>query len=37
MIEFQHIDKKYRIAKRQAGMGNALKAFFTGNMRPSTP
>lgn len=28
MIEFQHIDKTYRIAKRQAGMGNALKAFF---------
>lgn len=28
MIEFQQIDKTYRVARRQAGMGNAVKAFF---------
>lgn len=28
MIEFQQINKTYRVAKRQAGMGNAVKAFF---------
>lgn len=28
MIEFQQISKNYRIAKRQAGVGNALKTFF---------
>lgn len=28
MIEFKQINKTYRVAKRQAGMGNALKAFF---------
>ncbi len=28
MIEFQQINKTYRVARRQAGMGNAVKAFF---------
>ena len=29
MIEFQHISKTYRVAKRQAGFGNAVKALFS--------
>lgn len=29
MIEFSHISKTYRIAKRQSGMGNAIKSFFS--------
>ena len=29
MIEFQNINKTYRIAKRQAGFGNAVKALFS--------
>ncbi len=28
MIEFQQIDKTYRVARRSAGVGNAVKAFF---------
>lgn len=28
MIEFQQVSKTYRVARRQAGMGNAVKAFF---------
>lgn len=28
MIEFKQINKTYRVAKRQAGMGNAVRAFF---------
>lgn len=28
MIEFKNINKTYRIAKRQAGFGNAMKSFF---------
>lgn len=29
MIEFSNVNKTYRIAKRQAGMKNAVKSFFT--------
>ena len=29
MIEFSGVSKTYRVAKRQAGMGNALKSFFS--------
>lgn len=29
MIEFQNIYKTYRVAKRQAGLGNAVKALFS--------
>ncbi|MDP4146702.1 MAG: ATP-binding cassette domain-containing protein [Bacillota bacterium] len=29
MIEFQNINKTYRVAKRQAGLGNAMKALFS--------
>lgn len=29
MIEFQNIHKTYRVAKRQAGFGNAIKALFS--------
>ena len=29
MIEFSGVGKTYRVAKRQAGMGNALKSFFS--------
>ena len=29
MIEFTKVNKTYRVAKRQAGMGNAVKAFFS--------
>jgi ABC-type uncharacterized transport system, ATPase component len=29
MIEFQNINKTYRVAKRQAGFGNAIKALFS--------
>lgn len=29
MIEFQNINKTYRVAKRQAGIGNAIKALFS--------
>lgn len=29
MIEFQHISKTYRVAKRQAGLGNAMKALLS--------
>ncbi|MDP4089567.1 MAG: ATP-binding cassette domain-containing protein [Bacillota bacterium] len=29
MIEFQNINKIYRVAKRQAGLGNAVKALFS--------
>jgi ABC-2 type transport system ATP-binding protein len=29
MIEFQNINKTYRVAKRQAGLGNAMKALLS--------
>ncbi|WBW97726.1 ABC transporter ATP-binding protein [Oceanirhabdus sp. W0125-5] len=29
MIEFKNINKTYRVAKRQAGLGNAMKALFS--------
>lgn len=29
MIEFQNINKTYKVAKRQAGLGNAVKALFS--------
>lgn len=29
MIEFRNINKTYRVAKRQAGLGNAMKALFS--------
>ena len=29
MIEFTNISKTYRVAKRQAGMKNAVKSFFS--------
>ena len=29
MVEFQHISKTYRVAKRQAGFGNAVRALFS--------
>ncbi|MFT8315003.1 MAG: ATP-binding cassette domain-containing protein [Clostridium sp.] len=29
MIEFQNINKTYRVAKRQAGLGNAMKSLFS--------
>lgn len=29
MIEFKQVSKTYRVAKRQAGMGNAVKSFFS--------
>lgn len=29
MIEFQNINKTYRVAKRQSGFGNAIKALFS--------
>ena len=29
MIEFKQVGKTYRVAKRQAGMGNAVKSFFS--------
>jgi len=29
MIKFQNINKTYRVAKRQAGLGNAMKALFS--------
>lgn len=29
MVQFEHINKTYRVAKRQAGLGNAVKALFS--------
>lgn len=29
MIEFKEVSKTYRVAKRQSGMGNAVKSFFS--------